>query len=1080
MPTALPTDTYPLSPMQQGMLFHSLYARCPGVDVEQLLITLPETLKMGPFERAWRWAAQRHAILRTAFRWEDTDQPLQAVHADCPIEVVWHDWRALAAADVERQWEELLGTDRRRGFNLDAPPLWRLAVVQTGRREHRVVLSFHHLLLDGRALVVLLAEVFAAYAAYAGNGEPAAAPPVPYRDYIDWLQTHDWRDAELFWRRVLRGMIAPTALPGARTPADPDTSVHREHELVLSAQRTAELKELAQRHGLTLNTLVQGAWALLLGRYSGEDTVVFGAVRACRHTTVENAESIVGLLINTVPLRVALPPEQPAVAWLQQLREHWVSLRPYENTPLAEIQGWTEVPRGTPLFESIVNYQEPSWDTALKVQGGVWRRRRFGIRSQPNYPLALDAAGGATLSLKILYDPLRFETGMVGRMLGHLGALLHGIAQHPQMPIGQLPLLTTDERHQVLVDWNRTQADYADDLCVHHLFEAQAARTPAAVAVVDQRRHLTYRDLNAEAGALARQLLPLGVRPDVCVGLCLPRSVDLVVAALAVLKAGGAYVPLDPESPMERLAGMLENTQAPVLITQRKFAPLFSAGTARVILTDGSSTAPQSEPAAPAPTVPGPDHLAYVIYTSGSTGTPKGVAIQHRSVANLVAWHQRTYQVTPADRTTLLASPSFDASVWEMWPYLASGASIHIPPEDIRLDPGQLVTWLANRQITLCFLPTPMAEAVMDESWPADIALRAILTGGDRLRRWPGERLPCMLVNHYGPTENTVVSTWVPVPPEAAEAPVPLIGAPIANTQAYVLDPQRQPLPVGVPGELYVGGVGLARGYHRRSDLTREKFVPHPFQPGARLYRTGDLVRWLPSGNLEFLGRLDQQIKIRGHRIEPGEIETLLNTHAQVRESLVTTHEDGAGQTHLIAYVMPPPGDPAPAPRELAALLRARLPAYMLPAAFVAVAGWPLTTNGKVDRVRLPAPDRLSYDSAPPFASPRGEIEETIARIWAEVLGRAGIGAQDDFFCLGGHSLRAAQVVSRLNAAFQLTLSVRTLFEHPTLTALAREIEQAAKRGPAVRPASPLVRTPRQPYRAAPAVPARSTLTPRK
>lgn len=1080
MPTALSTDTYPLSPMQQGMLFHSLYARHPGVEVEQLLIILPEALKMGPFERAWRWAAQRHTILRTAFRWEDPDQPLQTVHADCTPELAWHDWRALTPAEVERQWEELLAADRHRGFNLDTPPLWRLAVVQTAAREHRLLFSFHHLLLDGRGLVVLLAEVFAAGADYAANGEPAAAPPVPYRHYIDWLQTRDWHEAELFWRRVLRGMIAPTALPGARPPAGPDTVVHCEKELVLTAERTAGLKQLAQHHGLTLNTLVQGAWALLLGRYSGEDTVVFGAVRACRHTTVENAESIVGLLINTVPLRVALPPEQPAVVWLQQLREHWIALRPYENTPLAEIQGWTEVPRGTPLFESIVNYQEPSWDAALKAQGGAWRRRRFGIRSQPNYPLALDAAGGPTLSLKILYDPRRFDAAVVDRMLGHLGTLLHGIAEHPQMPIGQLPLLTTAERHQVLVAWNRTEADYADDLCVHHLFEAQAARTPAALAVVDQRRHLSYRDLNTQAGALARQLLTLGVGPDVCVGVCLPRSVDLVVAALAVLKAGGAYVPLDPDCPMERLAYMLEDTQAPVLITLRKLAPVFSVSATRVLFMDGSPAATQSDPAIPAPAVPVPDHLAYVIYTSGSTGQPKGVAIQHRSVANLVAWHQRTYQLTPADRTTLLASPSFDASVWEMWPYLASGASIHIPPEEIRLDPGQLVPWLANRQITLCFVPTPMAEAVMDEAWPEDIALRAILTGGDRLRRWPGERLPCMLVNHYGPTENTVVATWMPVPPEAVGAAVPLIGAPIANTQVYVLDPQRQPLPVGVPGELYVGGIGLARGYHRRSELTRERFVPHPFQPGARLYRTGDLVRWLPDGNLEFLGRLDQQIKIRGHRIEPGEIEAALNAHARVHESLVTTREDGAGQTHLIAYVVPPPGETAPTPRELATQLRARLPAYMLPAAFVAVESWPLTTNGKVDRARLPAPDRMGYDSAPPFAPPEGETEETVARIWAEVLGRAGIGAQDDFFCLGGHSLRAAQVISRLNTAFQVALSVRSLFEHPTVTALAREVEKAAERSPAARRAPPLVRAPRQPYRTAKDASTRPALTPRK
>jgi acyl carrier protein len=367
----------------------------------------------------------------------------------------------------------------------------------------------------------------------------------------------------------------------------------------------------------------------------------------------------------------------------------------------------------------------------------------------------------------------------------------------------------------------------------------------------------------------------------------------------------------------------------------------------------------------------------------------------------------------------------------------------------------------------------------MDESWPADIALRAILTGGDRLRRWPGERLPCQLVNHYGPTENTVVATWMPVPPEAGAAPAPLIGAPIANTQTYVLDPQRQPLPVGVPGELYVGGAGLARGYHRRPELTREKFVPHPFQSGARLYRTGDLVRWLPNGLLEFLGRLDQQIKIRGHRIEPGEIETLLNAHPQVRESLVVTHEDGAGQTHLIAYYLASPGKTPPKPRHLAEVLRARLPAYMVPAAFVAVDTWPLTANGKVDRARLRAPDRLGYDSAPPFAPPQDEVEESVARIWSEVLGRAGIGTQDNFFELGGHSLRAAQVISRLNSEFQITLSVRGLFEFPTVTALAREIEKMAGRRSSARPARALVRVHRHPYRANQGA-ARSALAPKE
>ncbi|MBI3885790.1 MAG: amino acid adenylation domain-containing protein [Opitutae bacterium] len=1071
MPLAQLNDAYPLSPMQQGMLFHSTFAPRPGVDVEQLLITLPEPLKLAAFERAWRWAAQRHAILRTSFHREESGQPRQVVNAEVSPQIVWHDWRAARPAERERQWEELLAADRARGFAPDQAPLWRVAVAQTGDHEHRVVFTFHHLLLDGRGLAILLAEVFAASDTFRIGGEPAVAPPVDYRHYIDWLQTLDWGDAEIFWRRVLRGFGSPTPLPGAKSvsaAAPAELSVHRGRELTLPAARHATMKQFAHRHGLTLNTLIQGAWALLLGRYSGEDNVVFGAVRACRHTTVENAESIVGLLINTVPVRVALPPTQSAVVWLQALREFWTALRPYENTPLTELQGWTDVPRGTPLFESIVNYQEPSWDQALRAQGGVWRRRRFGIRSQPSYPLALDAVGGDELSLRLLYDPLRFDDETVGRMLGHLVTLLHGFTEHPEAPISALPLLTPAERHRILLEWNRTEADCDEILCVHHLFEKQAARTPDAVAVVDQRRHVTYRDLNLQANTLARRLLLLGVGPEVCVGVCLPRSVDFVVSLLAVLKTGGAYVPLDPEYPAERQALMLKDAQAPVLITQSRLAGVFAAGPSRIVSVDdvlAFSSPPETVVATTA--LSSPDHLAYVIYTSGSTGTPKGVAIQHRSLVNLIAWHQRTYQITAHDRATQIASPAFDASGWEIWPYLTAGASVHIPPDEIRADPAQLALWLANRQITLCFLPTPLAEATMDVAWPADTALRAILTGGDRLRRWPGEKLPCMLVNHYGPTETTVVATRLPVATASKHLAAPPIGAPIANTQAYVLDPHRQPLPVGVPGELYLGGLGLARGYHHQPEFTREKFVPHPFQPGARLYRTGDLVRWHADGQLEFLGRLDQQVKIRGHRIEPAEIESVLQTHRAVQECLVAAHDDGTGQIHLVAYFQTEADQDPPAPRELAQLLRGRLPSHMVPAAFVHVTRWPLTANGKVDRARLPRPDKLGRDSAPPFAAPASETEKIISRIWGEVLGRGGIGAQDDFFALGGQSLRAAQVISRLNSEFQSTLSVRSLFEHPTVGALARALEQKSGRPKARRTAGGIVRLRRRPYRPA-------------
>ncbi|MBI4624600.1 MAG: amino acid adenylation domain-containing protein [Verrucomicrobia bacterium] len=1047
------TDAFPLSPMQQGMLFHSLYSARPGVNLEQVVIGLPEEIDARAMAEAWRWALGRHAILRTALRWEGIEQPRQEVHARLPFEFAVHDWSDLSGAARRRQFENFLLADRARGFRLDVAPLWRVALLQTGGEEHRLVFSFHHLLLDGRALAVLLNEALTACDGFRHGLEPDLPPPVPYRHYIDWLGAQDWREGELFWRRALRDFVVPTRLDLSRsTNVDHGRATGpRELQAEVPSELAAALRGLAKSHGLTLNTFVQGAWALLLGRYSGEDDVVFGAVRACRHSTVEGADSIVGLLINTLPLRVPLPPDLAVLAWLQRLRETWISLRPYEHTPLPDIQGWSEVPSGTPLFETIVSYQEPSWDAALQAQGGAWARRQFAIRSQPNYPLALDAVGGTALSLKIVFDASRFESATVRRMLGHLKTLLAAFAADPRQRLADLPLLTPGE-HEQFNEWNRTHADYPRDRCVHQLFEAQASRTPAALAVADTRRQLSYRELDAESDVLARRLRTLGVATAVCVGVCLERSVELVVSLLAVLKAGGAYVPLDPAYPGERLAFLLEDAQSAVVVALRKHAPALASARVPLLCLDDATDPPNASARASAVlTRLSSEHLAYVIYTSGSTGAPKGVEIRHRSLVNLLTWHQRAYRITAADRATLIASPAFDASAWELWPYLAAGASIHIPDEETRVSPALLVRWLAARRITLSFLPTPLAEAVMDEAWPADVALRGVLTGGDKLRRRPGKKFPCALINHYGPTESTVVTTSAAVAPHAS-APPP-IGGPIANTEVHVLDHRRRLVPVGLAGELFIGGDGLARGYRQQPALTAEKFVRHPFDrtPGARLYQTGDLVRWREDGELEFLSRIDQQVKIRGHRIEPGEIEALLNGHPGVRESLVIAREDARSEPQLIAYLIAPPAGP-PAVSDLVAFLRARLPGYMVPVAFLRLETWPLTPNGKIDRRALPAPTPASRRSNPPFASPRTPAEETVARVWTEVLGRPVIGVQDNFFELGGHSLRAAQVVSRLNGAFHLTLSVRSLFDEPTIAGLAREIEKlcGGARGPRV------------------------------
>jgi amino acid adenylation domain-containing protein len=1039
-------DSYRLSAMQQGMLFHALYDRQPGMDIQQVLCALPEPLDADALERSWQRVADRHPVLRTCFRWEGLAEPLQEVQSQVRLTLKTEDWRGVASQEQDNRLEAYLAADRRRGFDLASAPLMRMALFRRGDADYQFVWTTHHLLLDARSFAVLLNEVFAGYEALTEGRDLELRPPRPYRDYIDWLHKQDLSKAEEFWRQTLKGFTAPTPLTVARSgDQGPDNGeIRGEQEIKLSEAATAALRSLAQANNFTLNTVVQGAWALLLSRYSGEEDVVFGAIRACRRSTIEGAESIAGLFINTVPLRVRVAPRMQVLPWLQTLREQWVALRDYEHTPLVKIQGWSDVPRSRPLFESIFNFQDPSWDAALRAQGGKWAKRGFEIRSQSNYPLAVDAYGGPALVIKIPYHRSRFDDTTITRMLGHIKTLLEAMAENPRQPLCSLPLLTEAERQRLLVDWNDTAVDLPGQKCVHQLFEEQVERAPHALAVADEKKQLTYGELNEAANQIAQQLQILGVGPDVLTGVCLERSVDMVAALLGILKAGGAYVPLDPSYPAERLAFMCEDAQMPVLLTQRSLRARlkFQIPKLKLLCLDAPPHAWRTNPQS-AIRNPQSRDLAYVIYTSGSTGTPKGVEIEHASLVNLITWHQRTHSVRSADRATLLAAPAFDASVWELWPYLTAGASVHIPDEETRLSPKKLLAWLAAKRITLSFIPTPLAEALLDEPWPVRSTLGALLTGGDKLHRHPGENLPCPLVNHYGPTENTVVTTWTVVPPAVAATPAPPIGRPIANTQLYVLDRHLQPLPIGVPGELHIAGVGLARGYHHRPRLTAEKFIPNPFSkdPRARLYKTGDWVRYLPDGHIEFLGRMDHQVKVRGNRIELGEIENALVQHPTVRDAVVVARESAPGENCLVVYLVPPSGQTL-APHVLREFLKHKLPDYMVPSAFVVLEALPLSPNGKVDRSALPAP-KLEEALEKTFVAPRTPVEQSLAGIWSAVLGLRQVGIHDNFFELGGHSLLATQVISRVCGVFQLDFPLHNLFESPTVAGLAARIEQA-------------------------------------
>jgi amino acid adenylation domain-containing protein len=605
-----------------------------------------------------------------------------------------------------------------------------------------------------------------------------------------------------------------------------------------------------------------------------------------------------------------------------------------------------------------------------------------------------------------------------------------------------MPLLSEIERQQ-LVTWNATQQDYPRDLCVPQLVAKQAAVTPDAVALVAGDEKLSYSELNRRANQLAHYLRALGVGPNVLVGLCVERSLDMVVGLLGIIKAGGAYVPLDPAYPSERLVFMLEDACAPVLVTQQRLAThLPTLGTRVVCLDADAAVLGQQSVADPISEV-ATDDQAYVIYTSGSTGQPKGVQITHNSLLNLVFWHQRAYEVTSSDRATQLTSPAFDATGWELWPYLTIGASVYLPDEDTRAAPALLRDWLVSHRITITFLPTPLAESVMFLEWPPTTSLRLLLTGADTLHHYPPPGLPFALVNNYGPTEATVVATFGRVPPVVHADGPPSIGHPVANTQTYILDENLQQVPIGVAGELYIGGSGVARGYLNRPELTAERFIPNPFsdEHSACLYKTGDLARYFPDGQIAFMGRTDHQIKIRGYRIEPGEIVSVLNGHPAIQTSFAMAREDTPGDKRLVAYIVPVPGAHLTA-SSLQDTLVTRLPDYMLPAAFVRLEALPVTPNGKVDRNALPAPDVTNIVRDEVTVAPSTPTEERLVGIVATLLGLEQIGIDDDFFMLGGHSMLGTQLVVRIADTFGVDLSLHTLFESPTIRQLSAEIER--------------------------------------
>ncbi len=1048
----------PLSSAQQGLwMVDQIEPGSPRYNIPGAM-HISGPLQPELLRRALDEVVRRHEVLRTTFHDFWGGEPAQLITPPEPFPLPVVDLSGLPSPWKEDEAAFRMVAEARRPFDLQAGPLLRSILLRLDGEEHVALATFHHIVSDAWSVGIFFREIAALFKAWS-TAAPAALPelPVQYADFAVWQRS--WLAGEVlereleYWRRQLAGMPRVFELPADRPRQVVQSFRGRSRPLALPAGIVAPLESLGRHKGTTLFMVLLGAFAVILGRATGQEDLGIGTAidGRDRHET----ENLIGFFINSLVLRVDLSGDPAFDLLLDRIRGMALGAYAHQSLPferLVEELVPVRDPSHAPLFQVAITLQNTP-AAALALPGLTLSQVPVDSGSAKMDLILLPNESGGVLGGICEYSTALFDASTVDRLLGHLGNLLRAVVAEPGRRLSELVLLSPAEQHQLSVEWNDTQVGFPLRPFVHEMLAEHARRTPDAPAVVDGGRRLTYGELDAQAEALAARLRAEGVGPEVAVALWTERSLEMIVGTVAVVKAGGAYLPLDPSHPADRLAFMISDSAAPVLLTQQRMAAaLHEEGLrgVRVLLIDDPEAAAPAGPVAVDPIEVDPmeaagitaETPAYLIYTSGSTGRPKGVQVAHGSLANMVRWHHSWSGLAPGQRATQVAAPAFDATVFEIWPCLTAGACLHIIDDATRLAPPKLIEWLASEKITLAFLPTPLAEALLDQPWPAEIALQALHTAGDRLHHRPRPEHPFALFNLYGPTEVTVLASGRRVPPAGSDAVSisedgpPPIGRPISNARIHLLDHHLQPVPVGVPGEIVIGGAGLARGYLGRPNLTAERFVPDPFAPlwgesGARLYHTGDLARWLPDGELDFVGRADHQVKIRGFRIELGEIEAELREHPAVQVCVVVAREDAPGEKALVAYLVPRDGQ-TPEFRELRQFLAAKLPSYMVPGAFVTLAALPLSANGKIDRAALTTPPRKERE----FVAPRTADETILCGIWAEVLSHDEVGINDNFFDLGGDSILGIQVVSRAQQS-GLAFTAQDLFQHQTVAEIA-------------------------------------------
>ncbi|WP_442940787.1 non-ribosomal peptide synthase/polyketide synthase [Nostoc sp.] len=1034
-----------------------------------IALRLAGTLNVAALEESLREIIYRHEALRTNFVTVDgkASQVIQ-IQTNWTISVV--ELQHLPTSEKERASQQLVQQQTIQPFDLKSASLLRATLVVLNETEHLLLVCMHHIVSDEWSMGVFVQELAALYNAYSqGQTSPLAPLPIQYADFAiwqrQWLQGDVLQSQLSYWQQQLKDAPALLSLPTDRTRPAVQTFAGAYQEFALSEELTSKLTQLSQQQGCTLFMTLLAAFDTLLYRYTGVADILVGTPIANRNCS--EVEGLIGFFVNTLVMRTDLSENPSFSELLTRVREMALSAYAHQDLPFEMLVEVLQPQRNlshTPLFQVAFLFQNAPVSQVELTGLTISDLPTENVSAK--FDLTLAIANTATGLAGILeYNIDLFDRSTIARMADHFVTLLEAIVANPQERISQLPMLTTVEQQQLLVEWNNTQVDYPQDKCIHQLFEEQVELTPDAVAVVFENEQLTYAELNSRANQLAHYLRSLGVKADVLVGICVERSLEMVVGLLGILKAGGAYLPLDPEYPTERLHFILRDAQVSVLLTQQQLVDKLPPNQESIVCLDTDAQVISLSSQENLITASKASNLAYVIYTSGSTGQPKGVLVTHYALLNLVFWHNKAFEITALDKATQVASTAFDAAVWELWPYLTAGASIYLLKPGIIASPVDLQDWLRSQNITISFLPTPVAEQLLSLEWTENSALRTLLTGGDKLHRYPSSLLPFQVVNNYGPTENTVVTTsGIVVSDGVSDNISPSIGRPIANTQIYILDEYLQPVPVGVPGELHIGGASLAQGYLNRPELTQEKFISNPFsdEPHSRLYKTGDLSRYLLNGSIEYLGRIDNQVKIRGFRIELGEIEAVLSQLPEVQEVVVVAQEDQLNNKRLVAYVVPQQKNgnqknhhPDNLAQSLRANLKKLLPSYMIPSSFVLLENLPLTPNGKIDHRALPTHElNEAY-----YVMPNTEAEKIIAAIWQKALQVEKVGLYDNFFEIGGHSLIATQVISRLQEAFGTSLPLRHIFESPTVSQLSEAILAQLETGSGL--AVPAMATPR-------------------